>query len=57
MGQVTYELDSAPKTTDATQNISLGVAQVEENDESLWNLHNQRCQQHFHPSKIAASES
>lgn len=51
MGQVTHELGSAPKTTDAAQNS------LEENDESLWNLHNRRRGQHFRPSQIAASES
>lgn len=56
MGQVTHELDSAPKTTDAAQN-SLGVAQVEENDKSHWNLRNQRCRQHFYPSQIAPKKN
>lgn len=46
MGQVTYEPDSAPKTTDAAQN----VAPVEEDDESLCNLHNQQRWQHFNPN-------
>lgn len=45
MGQVTYEPDSAPETTDAAQN----VAPVEEDDESLCDLHSQRWQ-HFNPN-------
>lgn len=35
MGQVRYELDSAPETTDTAQNVSL--------HESPWNLHHQKC--------------
>lgn len=35
MGQVRYELDSAPETTDTAQNVGL--------HESPWNLHGQKC--------------
>lgn len=45
MGQVTYEPDSAPKTTDAAQN----VAPVED-DASLCDLHSQQRWQHFNPN-------
>lgn len=50
MGQGTYGPDSAPKTTDAAQN----VAPVEEDDESLWDLHNQQRWQHFNPNVEAS---
>lgn len=46
MGQVAYESNSAPKTTDGAQN----VAPVEEDDEPLCDQHNQQCWQHFNPN-------